>query len=193
MNKVLLEKLYLKNGMSMAEIAELSDCSISKIVYWMDRYQIPRRSRSEATYRKKHPNGDPFELRPIITIEDAWLQGLGVGLYWGEGNRANKWSIRLGNTDSVLINHFIAFLIQRFGIKKEDLRFGLQIFTDINSDEALMYWTQKLDVPVSQFMRPTVTISGSIGTYRRKSLYGVVTVMYHNMKLRDVLVGMLPR
>jgi hypothetical protein len=80
-----------------------------------------------------------------------------------------------------------------FGIKKEDLRFGLQIFTDINSEDALTYWMQELDVPFSQFMRPTVTISGSIGTYRHKSQYGVVTVMYHNIKLRDVLVGMLPR
>jgi hypothetical protein len=56
-----------------------------------------------------------------------------------------------------------------------------------------VYLTKILGVPSSQFMRPTVTISGSIGIYRRKSQYGVVTVMYHNIKLRDVLVGMLPR
>gem|GEM_PF-6996258 len=57
----------------------------------------------------------------------------------------------------------------------------------------MVYLTKTLGVPSSQFMRPTVTISGSIGIYRRKSQYGVVTVMYHNIKLRDVLVGMLPR
>lgn len=177
----------------MAEIAGLSGCSIHKIVYWMDVHQIKRRSRSDAIYIKNHPNGDPFEIRPIVTIEDAWLQGLGLGLYWGEGNKANKWSIRLGNTDPELLNHFIMFLTQRFSIKKEDLSFGLQIFTDINPDEAMLYWTQKLDVPASQFIRPTVTISGSIGTYRQKSQYGVATVMYHNIKLRDILVDMLPR
>jgi hypothetical protein len=159
----------------------------------MGIHQIQRRSRSEATYIKRNPNGDPFKIQPVMTIEDAWLKGLGVGLYWGEGNKANKWSVKLGNTDPTLLNYFITFLVKNFKIRKEDLSFSLQIFTDIKPDEALTYWTQKLNVPLSQFYRPTVTISGSIGTYRKKSQYGVVTVMYHNMKLRDALIGMLPR
>jgi hypothetical protein len=193
MDKKLLVKLYLKDKLSMAEIAKLTNCSINKIVYWMGVHELKRRSRSEATYIKRNPNGDPFLLRPVITIEDAWLKGLGIGLYWGEGNKRNKWSVRLGNTDPILINYFIAFLERFFSIKKEDLSFSLQIFTDINVDDALLYWTHKLKVTVSQFIRPTVTISGSIGTYRHKSQYGVVTVMYHNTKLRDILVDMLPR
>jgi hypothetical protein len=189
----LLKKLYLKNGLSMADIAALSDCSINKVHYWMNVHKIQRRSRSEATYIKRNPNGDPFKVQPVETIKDAWLQGLGIGLYWCEGNWANKWSVKLGNTDASLLTYFIIFMIKNFNIKKEDLSFNLQIFTDINPDEALEYWTQKLDVPLSQFYRPTVTISGSIGTYRKKSQYGVVTVMYHNIKLRDALIDMLPR
>ncbi len=79
----------------------------------MDRRHIQRRPRSDAAYQKKHPKGDPFKFRPVINMEDAWLQGLGIGFYWGEGNKANKWSVRLGNTDPVLVNYFITFLKQR--------------------------------------------------------------------------------
>lgn len=34
-----------------------------------------------------------------------------------------------------------------------------------------------------------VTKSGSIGTYRSKNRYGVVTIYFGNTKLRDILVG----
>jgi hypothetical protein len=87
---------------------------------------------------------------------------------------------------------FMRFLIELFGVDKDDLRFSLQIFSDIDPEEALMYWTHELGADRSQFYKPTVTISGSLGTYRR-SLYGVVTINYLNKKLRDILVGMLPR
>jgi hypothetical protein len=193
MEKAELEKLYLQDGKSMAEIADSVGRSLSNIVYWMDKHGIARRSRSEATYRKKHPNGDPFSVRTPKDAEEAWLYGMGLGLYWGEGNKKNKWSVRLGNTDPALLRMFIKFLATAFRVSKDDLRFGLQIFTDISSEAALAYWTKELEVLPSQFMRPSVTISGSIGTYRQKSPYGVVTVLYHNKKLRDILVDMLPR
>jgi hypothetical protein len=85
------------------------------------------------------------------------------------------------------------FLIELFGVEKDKLTFALQTFTDIDTDSALEYWCSKLDVKLSQFRTVHVTISGSLGTYRRKSQYGVVTVLFHNRKLRDIIVGSLPR
>ncbi len=177
----------------MQEIASQLGCSLHKVVYYMDKYGIERRSRSEAVYQKHNPNGDPFKLKSIKSLSDAKLLGVGLGLYWGEGTKASKHSVRLGNTDPKLLIAFIDFLIYIFGVKKEDMRFGLQIFTDIHPQEALAYWVKELHVKPSQFYKITSTISGSIGTYRKKSMYGVVTVYYHNKKLRDMLVDMLPR
>ena len=189
----ILDKHYRKDRMSMQEIALTLGCSLHKVMYYMEKYDIPRRTRSEAAYQKHHPNGDPFGIIPVKTIDQAKLMGLGLGLYWGEGNKANRYSVRLGNTDPELLNLFIEFLVQLFGVNRDDLRFGLQLFSDVNSQEALGFWTQKLGARASQFYKITVTISGSIGTYRKKNKYGVVTVYYHNKKLRDILVGMLPR
>lgn len=56
----------------------------------MDKYQIKRRSISDAIYHKHNPKGDPFKVKPINNIEEAQLLGMGLGLYWGEGNKANK-------------------------------------------------------------------------------------------------------
>lgn len=159
----------------------------------MDTYDIPRRSISEAIYQKHNPYGDPFKVKAIKTRDEAKLLGLGLGLYWGEGTKANKHAVRLGNTDPDLLNIFIRFLVELFGVDKDRCRFSLQIFTDINPRLAMDYWTEMLDVKPSQFYKIHVTISGSLGTYRRKSQYGVVTVHFHNKKLRDIINNMLPR
>lgn len=65
-----------------------------------------------------------------------------------------------------------------FGVEKTDLRFGLQIFNNLD---------------LSHFSKVIVTISGSLGTYRKKSVYGFMTVKYHNKEFRDVVVNMSPR
>lgn len=188
-----LLNLYITERLSMQEIAKQLNCSQNSVVYWMNKHQINRRTISEAVYTKNNPNGDPFILKPINSREKAKLLGMGLGLYWGEGNKANKHSVRLGNTDPELIKTFVTFLEEIFAVKRQDMKFGLQIFSDIDPELALSYWLDQLNVNRSQFYKITVTISGSIGTYRAKSKYGVLTVYYHNKKLRDLLVGMLPR
>lgn len=116
--KVTLQSLYYKRGLSLAEIATTLNLSVNTISYRMHKFGIKRRSISQAIYLKHNPNGDPFSIKPIKSMEDAKLLGLGLGLYWGEGNKANEHSLRLGNTDPELIKVFIMFLTRLFGVKK---------------------------------------------------------------------------
>lgn len=191
--RVYLEEHYLKRYQSMQGIAGILGCSLHKIAYWMDKYKIDRRSRSEAMYVVHNSEGDPFKFKEPRTVDEAKLFGLGLGLYWGEGTRANKTSIRLGNTDPALIKKFIEFLLKIYGIKKSDLKFALQIFSDMNPESAVDFWVKELKINRTQFNKVIVTKSGSLGTYRRKSEFGVLTVMYHNRELRDLIIDTLPR
>lgn len=98
-----------------------------------------------------------------------------MGLYWGEGNKKNKNSIRLGNTEPRIIKHFIKFLIDMLGIYKPKLKFGLQIFSDISGKSALSYWLKELKefgINKKQFFKVTITPSRSIGNYKEKSKWG---------------------
>lgn len=192
-SEIELADLYQIQQLSVKQIAAKLDCSSNKVIYWMNQYGIPRRTISEAIYHIHNPDGNPFTIKPITSIEEAKLFGIGLGLYWGEGNKANKYSVRLGNTDPELLKMFIKFLVELYGIDKERLRFGLQLFSDISIETALNYWVRHLAIAPEQFYKVTVTPSGSIGTYRKKSPYGVVTVYFHNKKLRDIIVGLLPR
>ena len=188
-----LREMYTCNTMSSAEIATDLGCSVSKVNYWLAKYRIPKRSIGDAVYARHNPGGDPFQVMTVDTLEKAELYGMGIGLYWGEGTKANIHSVRLGNTDATLLRMFMRFLIELYGVDKADMKFGLQIFTDIDQQEALTYWCKALGVNRGQFYKVHVTRSGSIGTYRHKSNYGVVTMYYHNTRLRDILVSALPR
>ena len=183
----LLEKLYLAEKRSSAEIAKILDCSEHKVNYWLDKFKIPKRTISDAIYLKHNPNGDPFIVRTPASADEAMLWGLGLGLYWGEGNKRNKVSVRLRNTDPRMIRKFIEFLEKLFGINRQKLRFGLQIFSDMKPKEALNFWIKEVKVPISQFQKIIVTPARGIGTYKYKTRHGVLTVYYHNKKLRDII------
>ncbi|MDP3792563.1 MAG: hypothetical protein Q8Q89_02430 [bacterium] len=190
-----LINLYTNNKKSSSEIAKVFKCSEHKINYWINKYGIQKRTLSDSMYAKYNPHGDPFLVRKPTTLKEANLLGLGLGLYWGEGNKKNKNSIRLGNTDPRIIKKFIEFLIKIFGIKKDKLRFGLQIFSDISEGEVIRFWLNELkdfSINSNQFFKVTVTPSRSLGSYREKSKFGVLTVHFCNVKLKNILDNMLP-
>lgn len=174
--------------MSMMQISKYSNCSHRKVAYWMTEYKIPRRTISEAVYLMHNPTGDPFKIKTPKTPRELVLFGLGVGLYWGEGNKAHRNAVRLGNSDPKLIKAYILFLTNLCGVKKESLKFDLQLFSDIDPGGALSFWCTNLNVKKKQFFNPRVTISGSVGTYKKKNKNGVVTIYFGNTKLRNILV-----
>jgi hypothetical protein len=187
-----LKRLYLNNHKSYQEIAAFFHCSVNKVRYWMEKHELKARSKSDAAYIKHNPDGDPFVFRKPATLEEAILFGLGMGLYWGEGTKADKNSIRLGNSNPNLIKNFIKFLTTFFNLKKERLKFSLQIFNDGNPQKALQFWKKELKIQDSQLYKTTITQSRGKGTYRIKNFYGVMIVYFHNKKARDLLISKLP-
>lgn len=189
----ILADLYLKKKMSVMAIAKKFDCSQNRINYYLKKFSIKKRSISEALYSKHNPKGDPFVVKKVIKPSERFLFGLGLGLYWGEGNKLNKNAVRLGNVDPSLISAFIHFLSDIYEVDNKRLRFSLQIFNDTDPKKSLGFWTKKLKVSATQFYKITVTESRAVGTYTRKSEYGVLTVHFNNTKLRDEIVGKIEK
>lgn len=188
-NKVL--SCYIDKKMSAADIAHSFKCSEQMVNYWLKKYNIPKRSISDAMYLKHNPKGDPFKIKKPATMKEAELFGLGVGLYWGEGTKSNKTSVRLGNTDPYLVKHFILFLDKICGIKRKKLKFGLQVFSDMRPNQARSFWQRAINAHRDQFQKVIVTPARSIGTYRQKTRHGVLTIYYNNKKLRDILCSFI--
>ena len=193
MNKSSLERYYVQEKKSAADIARVYTCSQRTINYWLKKYNIPKRSIREALYIKNNPHGDPFVIKNPKTKDELILFGMGLGLYWGEGTKASKNAIRLGNSDPLLMKKFMEFLETLFGVKKKDLKFQLQIFSDLCTCDVEKIWMEKLGIHKKQLYKTIVTPQRSPGTYRKKNKYGVVTLYYGNTKLRDVIYNLLPK
>ena len=67
--KSYLEKRYVKERRSVAEISTELVCSQSKVTYWLFKHNISKRSVSEAQYVKKNPEGNPFEFNSFISVD----------------------------------------------------------------------------------------------------------------------------
>lgn len=189
MNEALLKSLYLDEKLSSKQISSRLQCSEGKVNYWISKYRIQKRSISDATYTRLNPHGDPFIAREVCSHKDAFLMGLGLGLFWGEGNKKDPSSVRLGNSDPDVIRMFLLFLEDRYQIEKHRLRFGLQLFSDMDIEIAESFWLDFLGIERNQLYKTVVSISGKIGTYREKTKHGVLTLYFHNKKLRDLLIG----
>ncbi len=183
-----LYKLYAEDQQSANQIAKKLDCSPTKVNYWLAKHSIQKRSISDSVYIKSNPTGDPFIEFKRKSNADWFIYGLGLGLFWGEGNKVNKNSIRLGNTDPGLIKMFLMFLKHCYNIDEHKLRFGLQIFSDVDPQVAKKFWVTELGVPESSFQKIVVTPSRSAGTYRYKNQEGVLTIYFSNTKLRGIIV-----
>lgn len=187
LTKTDIERLYLKEGKSVHDIALLFKCSDNKVNYWFAKFGIAKRTISEAIYLKRNPNGDPFLFKKPQSKEDIFLFGLGLGLYWGEGTKRNRTAVRLGNTDPALVKAFILFLQRNYGVPKEKFRFGIQVFSDMKPKEVLAFWTKHLGFPAKHFGKVIVTPTRGEGSYTQKVRHGVLTVYVSNKKLRDLL------
>lgn len=187
-NGVLID-LYSKKKKSAKEISSKLNCSEYKVNYWIAKYGISKRSISDAIYARSNPDGDPFVSKKPKGNNEWFLFGLGLGLYWGEGTKTNKHTVRLGNTDPALIKKFIEFLEIIYCIKRAKIRFGLQIFSDMEPEEALNFWSKELAFDKSHFQKVIVTLARGIGNYRHKTKHGVLTIQFGNKKLRDIIVN----
>jgi hypothetical protein len=188
-----LEELYIDGKMSVSKISILCGCSQNKINYWLKKYNISKRSIADAVYLIKNPDGDPFLFRKPRTTQEHILFGLGLGIYWGEGLKRGNCGLRLTNTDIKMMSRFIDFLVTFFKIKKDKLRFSLQVFADINKEEALNYWMKGLDVKRGQFYKTITSEVRGKGTYKYKSQYGVLILYFNNIKLKKIILEMIEK
>ena len=191
--KNLLVDSYINKKMSTAQIAKHVGCSENKINYWLAKYEIQKRTISDAIYELRNPLGDPFKIIKPETLQQGILFGLGLGIYWGEGLKRGKGAVRLTNTDPEMVRKFILFLEKFCNIDRNKLRFSIQIFSDISKERAINYWMKELDIKKEQFYKTIVSKVRGKGTYKYKSEYGVIIVYLNNVKLKKIILEMIEK
>lgn len=192
-SKTELQRLYLVKKQSMYDIAQTLDCSIHKVEYWLKKYNIDRRSLSEANYAKYNPHGDPFNVKENLSLEEEKLFSLALGLYWGEGGKTNHQSARLTNSDPAMVRAYYKFLTTICQIKPEKIHFHLQTFKDNSISQAKKYWSEKLNISPYLVNTSKPIPSQGKGNYKRININGVMTVGVYNTHFRTWMMEQLKK
>ena len=185
-NKKLLHDLYCNKRLSMVQVADKLKIMPRKVEYWLKKYNIPRRSRSESAYIKQNPNGDPFKIKRNLNKNEKELFIAGLMTFWAEGSRKNKHSVRLANLDHRMIQLFLKFLRELCGVKEDKISLYVRLYKNFDKNKAQLYWSKLLIIPKSQVYIYAHTDKRS-KISKQWSKYGIATLEFHNTKLRKWL------
>lgn len=177
-----------KNGKSAHAIAEINGVSANAILNILRYNNIPMRTRSEASYVKLNPNGDPFMLLEKMTPEEEHLKAMALALYITEGNVKSKNSVRFSNSNPAIIKIFVKFLKIVCGVPREKIRVSLIVYPDIGTKAARDYWSNFLGLPKEQFSKTTV-LRRKNNNHKKHSEWGTATIYVHNSRLLNIIKG----
>lgn len=189
--KEILEELYQSKKLSVMQIAHLLNLNAKTIEYWIKCFGIKMRSRKEAMYIWHNPNGDPFAIKTKLDEHEKFLFGMGLGLFWGEGMKASKYGVRLGNTDPFLILYFRDFLQKLCGVQLEKIKYSLQLFGDVDEQKAVQFWCHTLKIQPKNLGKISLIKLRGKGTYKKKNEFGVLQIACHNKKLKLIMDSFL--
>ncbi len=114
-----------------------------------------------------------LKLNPLFLV--------GITAYWGEGNKASGSRVSLANSDPKLIGLIVKFYRECLKIPEESLRVELFIYKDIDKTKTKKFWSKKLKIPDSQFIKIQVLKSKTKLTKRRLT-YGICSVYFSSTK-----------
>jgi len=88
-------------------------------------------------------------LKNIDKNDDYILELALAMLYLGEGAKSNVTS--MGNSNPLILKFFIKSIKTLFNVDKSDIKCDLHLRSDQKIKENIIYWSNELDIPKSQF------------------------------------------
>lgn len=126
----------------------------------------------------------------VGTLTKRDLLVLGVGLYWGEGDKDLS-TLGLSNMDPDLHEAFLQWL-ESFGVDRAGVRATLHLPTRFVASKEIKWWCSKLNLNSSQFSKTVTKVSPtSRGKTKRLEYHGVLHLRHSDVLLMSRVRGML--
>ena len=196
-----------KSGKSYKEIANLLAISKSTISAWFKdinwsqdiKNQLIEKSKESSRKRLTHLNierrnaldkhyaqAEQEAIKEFVDLKKETLFITAISLYWGEGDKIFKNGIvRISNVDEKVLKVFNDFLQKVCNVSVENIRAGMLLYPDLNSEKCLEFWSKEIKIAKDRFFKSTV-IKGRHKT--RKLGYGVCIVSVHSKYLKKKIL-----
>ena len=173
-----------KQGMSYSQIKKILGVSKSTLSYWLRDYPLSeqrikelqklglRVRRSEQaiekfreTMRQKREKRleETYKIqkKKILPLSKRELFLAGLFLYWGEGTKCRMDTLSIANSDPSVIKFFIYWLTKTLSVSKSKIRIQLHLYSNMDINKEIKYWSETLKIPTEQFIRPYIKESSS--------------------------------
>jgi hypothetical protein len=132
------------------------------------------------------------QKRNILPITNKELLITGLALYWGEGSKANWSKVALANTDPLVLNFFIYWLKSIYKIKLKKIKIALQLYSDMNINNEIRFWSKTLNISTKQFIKPYIkTTKLSRINHKGGFGHGTCIIMIYSVELKEKIMMQL--
>lgn len=151
-----------RSGHSLPEISEVLSIPRTTIFRYIQGVEIAPEyisqwlgkwggSRKRKLIQEQKAFEDGIKLIEGLTPKEKLL--FLCALYWGEGNKKD---LILTNSDPDLIHVFVNGLRELLEITDERLRISIRVYSDIDVDKALTFWSEVVKIPREKFLKTAV-------------------------------------
>ena len=201
-----------KKGMSISQIIQETGFSKASVSFWTrdivltksQRNKISLRGRSIESIEKRRVNrlsNIKIKRRIIMdmakkdfsNISNKELRLIGAMIYWAEGGKTGYWSVRLSNSDPLIIKVMMKFFRQVCKVREEKFRAYIHTFAYANVEKTEKYWAKVSSIPREQFNKTYVKPSVASLQKRKTLPYGTVEIYVHDTKLFLTIKGWIEK
>ena len=177
--------IWLRNyPLSKQRIRELRDQNEQRIERFRQTMREKKEKRLKETYK--------IQKKLILPLNKRELFLAGLFLYWGEGSKYKLDRISISNTDPSIINFFIRWVNEGLGISKKKMRILLHLYSNMDIDKEMKWWSKILEIPLRQFTHPYIKKTSSERINHKGGFgHGTCNVEIYNVPMAEkILMGL---
>ena len=187
-------------GYSVKEIADKLDISKSTSSLWVSCVKLNRKAQQRLGERKllqyyksslswerkrtreeEQRRSKALEIISKIKKDPNHLKIYCALLYWCEGGKGYKESVRFVNSDPILISAFLTVFRKSFEINERKLRVLMHLHGYHDEEKQRKFWSNLTEIPENQFLK---TFHKPHTSKRIKKDYpGCVAIHYNDFKI----------
>ncbi len=184
---------YRKKGYSYNMISEKLGLAKTTLSDWLkeipytpskkviDRIGVARAKSAQTRHNQKVANillAKKLAKKELgdLTKRDLWL--LGIGLYWGEGDKLSNEGVKIMNSDPEIIKAAIKWFRDICGLATENFRVTIHTYPDNDIVRTINYWSRITGVPKKQFGKTQIDRrTNKVSKKKGKLPYGTIKLV----------------
>lgn len=142
----------------------------------------------QSMFDEKYKKAEEEAAKEFEIYKNDPLFMAGLMAYAGEGDKTNRFNIKLANSEFYLHLVFIRFSERFLHIKRDKIKVWLLLYPDHNIEECITIWSKKLQINKSNFNKSQVIV----GKEKTKKLqYGVGNSIISSVTLKKKMLKWL--